>query len=157
MERLARKVSIYFLMSLGRGSIFNRFSKGVVDYLAEKCGGMLRDFIRLLGYTIELGQAGGEGTPIPQRLAERAFRRRLVNEYGRMVPDEHFDLLARVAKNKQVRNDTQHQAMLYNLSVLEYMNGDRWCDVHPAVRELAEFKNAWSKLGKPANDAESSG
>ena len=128
-----------------RIDIQSLFEKGVVDYLAEKSGGMLRDFIRLLGYTIELGQAGGEGTPIPQRLAERAFRR-LVNEYGRMVPDEHFDLLAKVAKNKQVRNDTQHQAMLYNLSVLEYMNGDRWCDVHPAVKELAEFKNAWKQI-----------
>ena len=94
---------------------------------------------------LELAQASGGKTPIDPMIAERAFRR-LVNEYGRMVPDEHFDLLAEVAKNKQVRNDTQHQAMLYNLSVLEYMNGDRWCDVHPAVRELAEFKNAWRQI-----------
>jgi len=36
--------------------------------------------------------------------------------------------------------------MLYNLSVLEYMNGDRWCDVHPAVRELAEFKDACRQI-----------
>jgi hypothetical protein len=74
-----------------------------------------------------------------------------------MVPDEHFNLLANVAKNKQVRNDTQHQAMLYNLSVLEYMNGDRWCDVHPAVRVLPEFKDALNKLSKPAAEGESSG
>ena len=121
------------------------FEKGVVDFLAEKSGGMLRDFIRLLGYTVELAQADGGKIPISRKLAEKAFRK-LVNEYGRMVPDEHFYLLAKVAKNKQVRNDTQHQAMLYNLSVLEYMNGDRWCDVHPAVRELAEFKNAWRQI-----------
>lgn len=129
-----------------RIDIQSLFEEGVVDLLAEKSGGMLRDFIRLLGYTVELTQADGGKIPITRKLAERAFRR-LVNEYGRMVPDDHFDLLAKVAKNKQVRNDIQHQAMLYNLSVLEYMNGDRWCDVHPAVRELAEFKNAWKQLG----------
>ena len=121
------------------------FGAGVVEFLAQKSGGMLRDFIRLLGYTIELAQAGGGSIPIGEKVAERAFRR-LINEYGRMVPDEHFPLLAKVAKNKQVRNDTQHQAMLYNLSVLEYMNGDRWCDVHPAVRELAEFKDASRRI-----------
>ena len=97
------------------------FAKGVVDFLAEKSGGMLRDFIRLLGYTVELDRRKAKKIPISKKLAEKAFRR-LVNEYGRMVPDEHFALLAKVAKNKQVRNDIQHQAMLYNLSVLEYIN-----------------------------------
>ena len=121
------------------------FESGVVEFLAQKSGGMLRDFIRLLGYTVELAQAGGGSIPISEKVAERAFRR-LINEYGRMVPDEHFPLLAKVAKNKQVRNDTEHQAMLYNLSVLEYMNGDRWCYVHPAVRELAEFKDVCRKI-----------
>jgi hypothetical protein len=113
-----------------------------VEFLAKMSGGMLRDFIRLLGYTIEMAQARGGEIPIDLELAEKAFRR-LVNEYGRMVPDEHFKLLAKVAKQKRAPNDEDHQKMLYNLSVLEYMNGDRWFDVHPAVRELPEFKDAW--------------
>jgi hypothetical protein len=123
------------------------YKKGVIEFLAAKSGGMLRDFIRLLGYTIELAQAKGAEIPIEQKLAEQAFRR-LVNEYGRMVPDEHFELLARVARRKRAPNDDKHQAMLYNLSVLEYMNGDRWCDVHPAVRELPEFKDAFERERK---------
>ena len=63
----------------------------------------------------------------------------------RMVPEEHFKMLATVARQKRAPNDDKHQTMLYNLSVLEYMNGDRWCDVHPAVRELPEFKDAWRR------------
>jgi hypothetical protein len=120
------------------------YSDGVVEFLANKSGGMLKDFIRLLGYTIELAQAKGGDLPIEQMLGEKAFRR-LVNEYGRMVPEEHFKMLAAVAKQKRAPNDDKHQTMLYNLSVLEYMNGDRWCDVHPAVRELQEFKDAWRR------------
>lgn len=121
------------------------FDEDVVDYLAERCGGMLRDFIRLLAYAIEIAQARGAKTPINGKQAEQAFRR-LVNEYGRMVPDDHFQLLAKVAKYKKARNDSDHQSMLYNLSVLEYMNGDRWCDVHPAIRELSEFKDAFKQI-----------
>jgi hypothetical protein len=128
-----------------RVDIQHLFARDVVKHLAEKSGGVLREFVRLLAYTIELAQANGGKTPIEQTLAERAFRR-LVTEYGRMVPDEHFGLLAKVAKNKQVRNDTLHQAMLYNLSVLEYMNGGLWFDVHPAVKELAEFKDACRQI-----------
>ena len=128
-----------------RINVESLFESGLIDFLAEKSGGMLRDFIRLLGYTIEMAEAGGGKIPVPKRYAERAFRF-LINEYGRMVPDRHFGLLAKVAKNKKAKNDTDHQAMLYNLSVLEYMNGDRWCDVHPAVRELAEFKDACRQI-----------
>ena len=123
------------------------FEKGVVDYLAERSGGMLRDFVRLLGYTIELGQAKGGKLPLSPDLAKRAFNS-LINEYGRSVPDEFFGLLVEVARAKKVKNDASHQAMLYNLIVLEYMNGSRWCDVHPAVRELSEFKNAQEKSKK---------
>ncbi|VVB69056.1 AAA ATPase domain protein [uncultured archaeon] len=125
------------------------YADGVVEFLAEKSGGMLRDFIRLLGYSIELSQARGGKIPIKQKLSEKDFRR-LINEYGRMVPDEHFEPLARVAKQKRAPNDDKHQAMLYNLSVLEYMNDDRWCDVHPAVRELPEFKDAFERERKTA-------
>ena len=128
-----------------RINVESLFEGGLIDFLAEKSGGMLRDFIRLLGYTIEMAEAGGGKIPVPKLYAERAFRF-LINEYGRMVPDGHFALLAKVAKNKKAKNDTDHQAMLYNLSVLEYMNGDRWCDVHPAVRELPEFKDACRQI-----------
>ncbi len=111
-----------------------------MDYLAEKSVGMLRGFVRLLGYTIELGQAKGGKIPLTLDLAKRAFNS-LINEYGRSVPDEFFRPLVEVARAKKIKNDASHQAMLYNLMVLEYMNGSRWCDVHPAVRELSEFQN----------------
>ena len=139
-----------------RVDVRHLFARDVVEYLADKSGGVLRDFVRLLAYTIELAQASGGKIPIGQIIAERAFLR-LINEYGRMVPDEHFNLLAEVARNKKVRNDSRHQAMLYSLSVLEYMNGTRWYDVHPAIRELSDFQNAASKLSKSDDDRSSSG
>jgi len=147
---------LLYRVAAERVDVRRLFDSDVVEYLAEKSGGVLRDFIRLLAYTIELAQGNGGKIPIDRMIAERAFLR-LVNEYGRMVPDKHFELLANVAKNKKVLNDTDHQAMLYNLSVLEYMNGNRWCDVHPAVRDISDFQDAVSKLSEPADKSNPSG
>ncbi|MBI4330854.1 MAG: hypothetical protein HY673_06210 [Chloroflexi bacterium] len=117
------------------------FDPAVLSYLAEKSGGMIRDFVRLLSYAMEIGLARKRQIPLGEAVARVAFQR-LVNEYGRMIPPEHFRLLQDVHLEKRVRNDAEHQAMLFNLSVLEYLNNERWCDVHPAVLELREFKEA---------------
>ena len=36
--------------------------------------------------------------------------------------------------------------MLFNLSVLEYQNEDRWCDVQPAILGLPQFQAALQRL-----------
>lgn len=92
--------------------------------------------------------------PITQDVAQRA-EARLVAEYSRMIPEEHFPLLARVHRLKTVQNDEAHELMLYNLSVLEYVNAAPPChDVHPAVTRLPKFQKALHyerrKLGLPA-------
>jgi hypothetical protein len=141
--------NLLYQVAKERIDVQNLFNKDVVEFLAEKSGGVLRDFVRLLAYTIEIAQANGGRIPIDKTIAERAFHR-LVNEYGRVVPEKNLSLLANVAKSKKVLNDADHQAMLYNLIVLEYMNGDRWCDVHPAVRDLSDFQDALNNLSKIA-------
>ncbi len=80
--------------------------------------------------------------PIDQKVAERA-EAELVEEYSRLIPENHYPTLARVHLRHQVENDADHQLMLYNLSVLEYLNGPPpWHDVHPAVRCLPKFQEA---------------
>jgi len=64
-------------------------------------------------------------------------------------------VLARVHLLKTVQNDEPHQLMLYNLSVLEYVNdAPPWHDVHPAVTKLPKFQEALrderEKLGFPS-------
>jgi len=88
--------------------------------------------------------------PVTLAAAERAVGL-LVNEFGRMIPEAHFPLLARVHRLKSVQNDADHQTMLYNLSVLEYTNGQpSWHDVHPIVLRLPKFKEAWERESEKA-------
>jgi len=78
--------------------------------------------------------------PIDANAAERAINR-LVSEFSRSIPEEHFPLLVQVYRRKQVNNDEPHRLMLQNLSVLEYINGaPPWQDVQPVVVRLDKFQ-----------------
>jgi len=109
--------------------------------LIEASGGHPRLLMTLVRYALDFVH----DPPVTREAARKAFRR-LVNDYGRSIPDEHWPLLARVHREQTVRNDDDHQLMLFNLSVLEYQNEDRWCDVQPAVLELPQFQAALTKL-----------
>lgn len=120
------------------------FTSEAVDYLCRACGGHPRDLMILVRYACQYAL----GSVWPQPIALPAVRRaeaRLVAEYGRMIPEDHFPLLARVFISKAIQNDDAHELMLYNLSVLEYINGaPPWHDVHPAVTHLPRFQEALS-------------
>lgn len=116
------------------------FEDGAVDELIAASGGHPRELLRLIHYALDFV----EEPPIPCLAAERAVRK-LVNDYDRSIPEEHWPLLARVHRLRKVQNDSTHQLMLFNLSVLEYQNEKRWCDVHPAVQRLDQFQAALKK------------
>jgi len=125
------------------------FEPEALDALCRASGGHPRQLMALATYAIEYAD---ERAPRPVTLAaaERAVGL-LVNEFGRMIPEAHFPLLARVHRLKSVQNDADHQTMLYNLSVLEYTNGQpSWHDVHPIVLRLPKFKEAWERESKKA-------
>ena len=47
---------LLYRVAAERVDVRRLFDSDVVEYLAEKSGGVLRDFVRLLAYTIELSQ-----------------------------------------------------------------------------------------------------
>lgn len=118
------------------------FAPDTVDYLCRASGGHPRDLMILVRYACTYARRDVWPQPITQDVAQRA-EARLVAEYSRMIPEEHFPLLARVHRLKTVQNDEAHELMLYNLSVLEYVNAaPPWHDVHPAVTRLPKFQKA---------------
>lgn len=117
------------------------FDEAALSLLIAECGGHPRDLMTLVRYACRYA-ANRFPRPIDSNAAQRAVDR-LVNDYGRMIPEEHFPLLVQVARSKQVENDDAHRLMLHNLSVLEYVNGAPvWHDVHPVVRRLPKFQEA---------------
>ena len=130
-EMLARRIDLDAL-----------FTGEAVDCLCHACGGHPRDLMRLVTYACIRAPRDRWPRPIDQKVAERA-EAELVEEYSRLIPENHYPKLARVHLRHQVENDADHQLMLYNLSVLECLNGPPpWHDVHPAVRCLPKFQEA---------------
>lgn len=130
------------------------FTPDAVDHLCQASGGHPRDLMILVRYACTYAPRDVWPRPITPMVTKRA-EARLVAEYSRMIPEDHFPLLARVHLLKTVQNDDAHQLMLYNQSVLEYVNGaPPWHDVHPAVAQLPKFQEALpnerEKIGLPA-------
>ncbi len=118
------------------------FTPEAVDYLCRVSGGHPRDLMILVRYACTYAPRDVWPRPISLDVIKRA-ESRLVAEYSRMIPEDHFPLLARVHLLKTVQNDKAHELMLYNLSVLEYVNdAPPWHDVHPAVTKLPKFQKA---------------
>jgi len=117
------------------------FETEALDLLCTKSGGHPRDLMLLIRNACRYA-ANKSPQPIDMNAAEKALSR-LVSEYSRMIPEDHFPLLAQVHRTKQVKNDDAHQLMLHNLTVLEYVNGaPPWHDVHPAIVDLPKFEDA---------------
>jgi hypothetical protein len=67
-------------------------------------------------------------------------------EFERLIPTEHYPLLAQTCVTKNVSKDETGQLMLFNTSVLEYNGSNRWNDVNPLVKQIDAFQQALDDL-----------
>lgn len=136
-------------------------SRKVVEYLAAMSGGSVRDLLRLISEA-QLAAQVDEAAVIEMSHAQEAVKKLRLDFQGLFVPgDAYYPLLANVARTKQdaapAASASPDQAeanrrffadLLVNGSILEYNGNERWCDVHPVVRDITAFKDA-SKATKP--------
>ncbi|NUM78326.1 AAA family ATPase [candidate division KSB1 bacterium] len=107
-------------------SIFTNAS--IVMQLIEASGGSVRDLLRLVRFACDESD-----TKINAGQAESAILR-LAREYDRLVKDDDLSLLADISRARRVSGNEAAGRFLHHRIVLEYVNGERWADVHPAVR-----------------------
>lgn len=66
-------------------------------------------------------------------------------EYERQLSDSHWQVLDRVATQKMPDGTDTSLELLYAKHILEFRDGDRWCDIHPLLEQpLAR----WVRLRK---------
>ncbi len=109
--------------------------------LIEKCGGSLRHLFQILqNAVLDQRVRDREARQIDKAAVESAFRK-LRNYFERTLTSEHMEILKAVHESpdkKPAANDDLKE-MLNCMAVIEY-NGDRWCDLHPAVAEILADK-----------------
>jgi hypothetical protein len=58
------------------------------------------------------------------------------NEYRRILDKEDILLLKKVSENNRMEYNDRLRPLLQLLALLEYRDGENWCDVHPVLRKL---------------------
>ncbi|NEN95236.1 MAG: tetratricopeptide repeat protein, partial [Moorea sp. SIO3I7] len=110
-------------------------SPATLDRLCTISGGHVRESLRLLRDCLMR-----EELPLSPTCLEGVIRR-YGNDLIRAISDDDWELLNKVAKDKNVRGEEQYQILVRSLFVFEYhYQGERWFDINPVLREAEEFK-----------------
>ncbi len=120
-----------------------------LEFLVQNCGGHTRQLMSF----VQQASTYTDTLPIGLPAAHKAIAQ-LVRVYSVSIPEAFWGKLADLdrSQDQHIKNgDPDYLAMLENLSVLEYINGDDhenpfntpepWYAVHPIVRELRKFKD----------------
>ncbi len=58
------------------------------------------------------------------------------NEYRRILDKDDIKLLKRVGENNHLEYNDRMTPLMQLLALLEYRDGENWCDIHPVLRKL---------------------
>ncbi|MCP4695927.1 MAG: hypothetical protein GY862_03615 [Gammaproteobacteria bacterium] len=125
-------------------AVFSR--RAQVEQLAQLSGGVIRDLMRLVRLSTDTDEE-----KITDEEIDYASKT-MVREYDRMLRDEDLEVLRLVKKNKRVPADEIYARLLNLRLILEYHNGNRWADLHPALEQIS-----WVRQALAAQEAENAG
>lgn len=104
-----------------------------LDLAVDMSGGLPRTLVLLIRSAAASARSQGlESIALPNM--EKAITE-LRNDYQGVLTPEHYVTLHRYRKQALMNEDAVRD-VLHNLSLLEYANDERWCDVHPIVEQL---------------------
>jgi hypothetical protein len=106
----------------------------LVENLVKMSGGAVRDLMRLIRLAC-LNAQTAQQPRISLEAVEQAIRA-LVREFDRLIQETDIVALKAVAETQRVTGEEGFARLLHNRVIHEYQNGERWADLHPAVREI---------------------
>jgi KAP family P-loop domain len=140
-------------------------SKRVIQDLADRSGGSVRDLMRLVQYASRSALTDEKPKIDKASVTEAALT--VQQEFERLlIPgDVYYPILARIHLAKRdafdISNPEQVEAyrkffseLLLNGSVLEYDGGENWYDVHPLIQNVKAFKKALDDARSSTNFSE---
>jgi len=103
-------------------------------------GGLFREMARVMRIAIDQASAAKHGLVeiADVKKAESEIR----GEYRRFLTKEQRAVLRDVCARNRYDEPDKVAPLLQMLAVLEYTNGEPWCDVHPALHKLLEEDEA---------------
>jgi hypothetical protein len=118
-----------------------RTDPGLIDSLALEeaisySGGVFREMARIMRTAI--GRARRRKAVKVEVVDVEWATTEIRNEYRRILDKEDIEILKKVHQQNRLEYDERLRPLLQLLAILEYRNGENWCDVHPVLRRLIE-------------------
>jgi hypothetical protein len=118
-----------------------RIDPNLVDNLALEdaisySGGVFREMARIMRTAI--GRARRRKSVKVEIVDVEWATTEIRNEYRRILGKEDIEILKQVHQQNRLEYDDRLRPLLQLLAILEYRNGENWCDVHPVLRRLIE-------------------
>ncbi len=101
-----------------------------INELVGLSGGVMRDLMRLMRLATDTDETKISASEIDYA------KKTLIREYDRLLRDDEFEQLLWVHTNHRVTGDESYARLLNLRLILEYQNGDRWADIHPALMQV---------------------
>jgi hypothetical protein len=107
------------------------FAKDAKECLINASGGLIRTLISLIQSAASKAIIE-KSTIITKAHVEHAMNRQK-GDFIAMLASKDYPLLFDRHQDKQLTSDDDTQTLLQSLALLEYDNGELWCDVHPII------------------------
>jgi hypothetical protein len=103
---------------------------------AKMSGGLFREMGHVMQKAIDHALAR-DSALVTEEDVERAVAQ-IRSDFRRQLDDEAYRLLLDVRTSNELRRPDKLAPLFHNLAVLEYLNDESWCDVHPALNSLLD-------------------
>jgi hypothetical protein len=107
-----------------------------LDAAVTYSGGVFRELARIIRTAIGRARRR-KATKLDASDVEWAATE-IRNEYRRILDKEDLKLLKSVSANNRLEYTERMRPLLQLLALLEYRDGENWCDVHPVLRKLLD-------------------
>jgi len=105
-----------------------------LDQAIKYSGGVFREMARIMRTSI--GRARRRNAPLIEMEDVEWTATEIRNEYRRILNRDDIKLLKTIYQTKKLEYVDRLRPLLQLLAILEYRNGDNWCDIHPVLRKL---------------------
>lgn len=112
----------------------NLIERDALEDAITYSGGVFREMARVMRTAI--GRARRRKSPKVQIVDVEWTATEIRNEYRRILDKDDLELLREVHRTNRLEYNDRFRPLLQLLAVLEYRNGENWCDIHPVLRRL---------------------
>lgn len=105
-----------------------------IELAISYSGGVFREMARIM--RTALGRARRRGAGQIEYSDVELAATEIRNEYRRILDKNDLTFLRKVHEHNRLEYNDRLRPLMQLLAVLEYRNGENWCDIHPVLRRL---------------------